>query len=248
MLIKCSSCDFEYVGNYCPNCGVPADIGRANPAEGSIGKRETRKDVLFVVLCLLGFLIGLYAFIVGTINFRFNKIQQELLASINISEQALPEETGEIIITKNEEVPIALEELITVPDQCEFVLRNISFSKKVVPPNAKDYYTYYEAKNSDLIYLDIVLDYKNLDSTDVMADETAIVKIIYDDKYEYSTFSIIEEDNGSNFTYTNITAVNPLKTETIHFLSDVPNEVESSKGSVKVLLRINNIDYIYSVK
>lgn len=243
-MAKCSYCEQEHFGNFCPNCGVPIDFEKANLIKGSMRKEWRLKDKLFVILSILAFLIGIFVFITGMINVKFNNLEQQLLSSTNSSKQAFPKESEKSTITKDEEVRIALDELITVQDKCEFFLSDMTFSRKIAPPNAKDFYTYYEIKDPELTYLDVVLSYRNLESTGIRADDIATVKIIYDNKYEYPTFSTIEEKGGSNFTYTNITNIDPLKTETIHFLCEVPQEVEGSTGSVKVILRINNTDYI----
>ena len=47
---------------------------------------------------------------------------------------------------------IKLNEIITVPEFCEFTIKDIVFSKKLYSSNPAEYYHYYESKDSEGIY------------------------------------------------------------------------------------------------
>jgi len=141
-----------------------------------------------------------------------------------------------------------LGETITIVDNCEFTLENVEFSKKIIPPNPGTYYSYYEAKEPQTTFLHVVVRYKNLGGTNKMADEFGLIVAIYNEKYEYPLYSIVEKENRSDFTYSNITSINPLSTGYVHYLADVPEEVESSGLPVLFKLTVNGEVFQYHVQ
>ena len=138
-------------------------------------------------------------------------------------------------------IPVTLEEI------CEFSLDYVNITKDVLPPQPGSWYSHYEAENGK-VYVDVCLAYKNLATTDVNADEIVTGKLIYGEKYKYSGFSMIEEVSRSDFTYSNITSIAPLSTEYIHYLFEVPEEVQNSDHSVEAELVIGNESYRVTVK
>lgn len=139
-------------------------------------------------------------------------------------------------------------EVITVEDFCEFSVENTKISSRIDPPNPGGFYTYYEVKDTANKYLDVTVKIKSLLTSGKTSDEFAKVKIKYNDKYEYRTFSAIEENGGSNFTYTNITSIEPLKTEVLHFLGEIPKEVEDSSSPLVAEITISGKAYQYSIR
>ncbi|NFD56123.1 hypothetical protein EXN53_10795 [Clostridium botulinum] len=135
-----------------------------------------------------------------------------------------------------------------IKDYCEFAVVDTKFGKRINPPNPKDMYTYYEAKEPGTVYFDTVIDVKSLLTEGERSDEFLSVKVIYDNKYEYKTFSAIEKDEGTNFTYTNITPIEPLKKGMIHFIAEVPEEIEKDNKSLVVLINANNKEFKYVVR
>lgn len=127
-------------------------------------------------------------------------------------------------------------------DTCEFSIDFINITNDVLPPSPSSWYSHYEADNGK-VYVDFCVAYKNMTSRDIGADETVSGTLIYADKYEYRGFSIIEEEDRSNFTYSNITSIAPLTTEYVHYLFEVPEEVETSGLSIVLKMRIGGADY-----
>ncbi|MBO5778458.1 MAG: hypothetical protein J6R82_02705 [Clostridia bacterium] len=132
-------------------------------------------------------------------------------------------------------------------DRCEFALDFVNIEQKIVPPAPDDFYSYYEADHGK-VYVDFCFAYKNTHTADVDADEIVDAKLIYDDKYEYTGFSIVEEDNRSDFTYANITSIAPLCTEYIHYLFEVPEEVKNGTQSIEITFTIHETTYTYTVR
>lgn len=125
---------------------------------------------------------------------------------------------------------INLDEPVSKDDKYEVTLKSSRFGKIINPPNTSGYYRYYEASDGHQ-YLEITYDYKNLSGYDVRADKTASIKIKYNDKYEYTGFSIIEDSDG-DFTYSNITSIPALSTGKMHYLIEVPDEVANDENSI----------------
>lgn len=157
------------------------------------------------------------------------------------SEDTLIEKEPEV-----EEVKVSsinLNETTIIEDFAEITVKSNTFGKRIDPPSPGSFYSYYENKEADQIYLDTVISTKSLLTAAKRSDEFIKVKIVYDNKYEYTTFSVIEEDGGSNFTYTNITSIEPLQTGVLHFLASLPTEVEADGKSLKAVITINGEEY-----
>ncbi len=157
----------------------------------------------------------------------------------------LPPETTESTAAPATEPPVpalAVGETQTVADVCEFSVDDTSISARVEPPQPGGYYTYYEADRGK-VYVDICVAYKNLSNRSIGADDTMSATLLYAETYRYTGFSIIEKDSRSNFTYSNITDIAPLSTEYIHYLFEVPAEVETSGASVEARLSIGGQSY-----
>lgn len=138
---------------------------------------------------------------------------------------------------------IISNETTIVEDFAEVTVKNNTFGKRIDPPSPGSFYTYYENKEADQIYLDTVISVKSLLTAGKRSDEFMKVKIVYDNKYEYASFSAIEEKGGSNFTYTNITSIEPLQTGVLHFLASLPAEAETDGKPLKAIITVNGEEY-----
>ena len=136
---------------------------------------------------------------------------------------------------------IKLGEKVT-SDKCEFTIDYIEITDDVIPPSPESWYSHYEAENGK-VYVDFCIAYKNTDNANVGADDVISGKLIYSGNYEFTGFSIIEEDNRSDFTYSNITNITPLSTEYVHYLFEVPEEVQTSTSKIVLNMNIGGSDY-----
>ncbi|WP_237163309.1 hypothetical protein [Paenibacillus sp. BIHB 4019] len=143
---------------------------------------------------------------------------------------------------------LELKKALVIADFAEVTLTKTEFTSKVVPPKPDSFYNYYEIKDAENIYLDIVLKFKSLLSSSKGADEFADVQVKYDSKYEYKSFSTIEESGGGNFTYTNITNIEPLKTGVVHFIAELPKEAANDKKPIDIIVTIEGKEYVYSLR
>jgi len=149
---------------------------------------------------------------------------------------------------KKEAIPIEKGETYTVEDFAEVTLVDTTFSKKIEPPNPDSFYTYYEAKEEGTTYLDTTIVLKSLLTSGRSADEFAQVEIVFNDKYEYRTFATIEDRGGSDFTYTNITSIEPLKNGTLHFLAEVPEELANGSEPLVVTITVNGQSFEHRIR
>lgn len=60
--------------------------------------------------------------------------------------------------------------------------------------------------------------------------------------------SVAEEANRSQFDYANLVPILPLCTEYIHFVFQVPEEVEDSGEQVTITLKIDGNRYTYDIQ
>ena len=136
---------------------------------------------------------------------------------------------------------------MTESEKYEITFKGSEFSKKVEPPVLNSFYSYYEAKQEGHSYLVIKLDYKNLQTTDVRADEIATVKVKYNEKYEYTSFPVIVDEEG-DFTYANITNISPLTVGQMYYLCDLPDEVVNATEPITAYVQVGTETYEITIR
>ena len=179
------------------------------------------------------------------------QLREQLLTS---NEQSSPEseasvEPEQIVepATKEESI-IELNKKVVVPDFAEITLTKTNFTSKVVPPKPSGYYSYYEVKDASNIYLETVLNVKSLLTSGKSSDEFASIQVIYDEKYKYNRFSTIEESGGTDFTYTSITRIEPLKNGVLHFISELPKEASEDDKPIDIVISVNDDEFNYKLR
>ncbi len=138
---------------------------------------------------------------------------------------------------------LKIGETVTDVDYVEMTVKKAEFTSTVKSSKASSYYSYYEVKETNKVYAHLLVAFKNLKTTGLNADEVANVELIYDNRYFYTGFSTIEKDGGSDLTYTNITRIDPLDIGVIHYIIEVPNEVQESGKEVVFTINLNNEQY-----
>ncbi|WP_440119295.1 bZIP transcription factor [Paenibacillus sp. QZ-Y1] len=139
-------------------------------------------------------------------------------------------------------------ETVTIEDFADITVTSNKIAKKIEPSKPGRFYTYYQSKEADSSYFALILKAKNLSTEGITADKIAEVSLKYDNKYDYDTFSTIEKRGGEDFTYTNITDIDPLKTGTIYYLVEIPNEVAKSDKPLKAEIKIQDQTFEYTVR
>lgn len=142
---------------------------------------------------------------------------------------------------------VAEKETVTVADICEFYVDYTDITDDVVPPNPGNWYSHYEADDGKL-YVDFCVSFKNCKTKSVGADDVMSAVLTYGGKYEYSGFSMIEEDSRGDFTYSGITSIAPLTTEYLHYLFEIPAEVGNGSEAIEIEFVIGGNTYTYKVR
>ena len=132
---------------------------------------------------------------------------------------------------------IALKQTVATDDY-EFTLNRVELSYKVLPDNPPSYYTYYNAPD-DQVYIYVNAKVKNKQKQSVDCDEIYSVTADYNGGYTYTGFNIADDTDG-DFTYANITAVNPLQTLGVHCLIACPEEVETTSHPLVLTITLKD--------
>ena len=163
------------------------------------------------------------------------------------AEETVAAQEAESSQAQNNYKELAFNETVTVENECEFFVEFADITTDVMPPSPAKWYSHYEAEKGKA-YADVCVSYKNLNSSDIDADDTMTGKLLYGNKYEFTGFSIIEEDNRGDFTYANITSISPLSKEYVHYLFEIPEEAMNSSNSMKAFLTIGEETYSVLVR
>ena len=132
-------------------------------------------------------------------------------------------------------------------DYKDITINSVTLSYDVEPDNADGYYSHYPAENGK-VYVVLDADVYNKAKAAMECDKVAKITVDYNNGYTYTGFSIVEEDNGSDFTYSNITSIDPLESCGMKWLVECPEEVETSGNPLKVILTVDGQDYVYTVR
>ena len=214
-------------------------------------KKNIKKNIILIIIAII-----IYTVIVVQITLKiYTKVLNDAFQNItidsefenNVNTENDEHNISDISISTNSSndnntVKINLNDVISKDSKYEISVIGYNFSKKILPPNTSGYYSYYEAKEDGHQYLDIKLNYKNLAGSEIDADEVGSIKIKFADKYEYTSFSIIEDSDG-DFTYSNITPIAPLTTGKLHYLFDIPDEVANSSESIVAYITVGTENY-----
>lgn len=188
----------------------------------------------------------------NAITGNLSKATEDINNSFKSQSEPIDEETNTGVEEREESqnvIEIALNEKITIDDVCEFTIKGFKFTEKIIPSNVEENggYLYYEVQDSGNLFIDIMIEYKNLESTEIIPEEFCSAKIKYDNKYEYTTFLVVEDNDGKDISG-GYTSIAPLTTKIIHVLPEVPAEVQNSGKSISANITINENVYTVSIR
>lgn len=126
-----------------------------------------------------------------------------------------------------------------VPGVCEYYLSELEVTPRIKPSINTKNSSYYDEKNQDNIYVDVVFDVYNLSNEAKMADDIITTKIKIKNN-EYSCFSLVESADGSDLEKD--ASINPLEERNIHYVAEVPI-ADSTTGELEVILTINGKNF-----
>lgn len=140
---------------------------------------------------------------------------------------------------------VSVGETITDNDTISLTIDSVEFKNSLYPPRASGYYHYYEAANGK-VYLIVKMTVNNLKGTDMKYDSIAGVSCVYNEKYNYSFFAVLEEDGGKDLNgYPSQYAISPLDTGVVYYLAEVPAQV--ADGPVEITFYIAGNYYSFSL-
>ena len=145
---------------------------------------------------------------------------------------------------------------IVIEDICEFVIQQASFISRLEPENPAMFYSYYQADDGKM-YFCIKVSYTNLTSNTVSMQnlgwQNALLtgELTYAGRYKYNGFLCYEQNLaglGGSMTHALTGSIDPLCTEVLYYLIEVPSVVCESNESIHVKLIINANEYEIAVR
>jgi hypothetical protein len=146
---------------------------------------------------------------------------------------------------------VKMMDKVVVQDYIEFTIQSNNFGKIINPSNSGPTTTpnYKFNGNNGEIYLDILVTVRNTSSTELSeADDFMSIKIIYDDREEFNSFTSFERVGESKFTSLNNSGIKPLQTRVVHFLTSVPASIEKDGKPLKAVITANGEKYEYVIR
>lgn len=134
-----------------------------------------------------------------------------------------------------------------VTDDCEFTLKKVELSYEILPPNTSSVYTSYPAE-SGKVYVHVEADVKNTMQRDIRIDELFTTSVLYDGKYPYEGFTIVNDGDNSFDWVSSYVAATPLETCRAHGLVECPAEVDTSGKSISVRIELGDTTYEYILR
>lgn len=177
------------------------------------------------------------------------RLKSEITAGTAPSQAPVSQEQAENSPVTDEQAPALIKgQPLVLADIAEYTITKTDFTKKLVPSKPGDFHSYYEAKEPGTTFLAITLKVKNLAGSGKTASKFADMTVKYDNQYEYKTSITLEERGGEDFTYPNITNIEPLKYGTLVFFAEVPDEVQTGNKPLYAEVTIEGKSYKYTIR
>ena len=146
---------------------------------------------------------------------------------------------------------VEMMDKIVVQDYIEFTIQSNNFGEIIKPSNPEPTYPIYLMNgNKGEIYLDTLVTVRNISKTELSEADDAFmsIKIIHDDKKEYTSFTKFERVGESKFTGLNNSIIEPLQTRVVHFLTSVPASLEKDSKPLKAVITVNGEKYEHVIR
>lgn len=142
--------------------------------------------------------------------------------------------------------PISIGETI-VTDEMELTLTNVELTYEVLPPNTSSVYSRYAAE-SGKVFVHMEADVKNLMTRNISIEELFITSVMYDGKYPYTGFTVVNKGDNSFDWVGSYVAATPLETCKAHGIVECPAEVDTSGKSIVVSFEFGGTTYEYVLR
>lgn len=164
-----------------------------------------------------------------------------LKLNVNDDEYTYTYSLGDVASNAKE---IKVGDTIEEEDFATLVFNGTEYTDDLLPSNTSGSYRHYEVDNTSNTYLVIKCDITNYMSGEKECDTFMGIKASYMDKYTYTGFVLVEDEDGKGFSqYGNIA---PLATRHFYYLIEVPKTV--TENEVSLTISFNGQEYIYTGK
>lgn len=151
---------------------------------------------------------------------------------------------------------IKLNETVIIPDSFEFTIDSSNILREVYPTIPDKSYTvfggniaYFECNSQKAIFINLILKIKNLNEDTQIFDKTFDITVIYNNKYKYTPIEqVFEDDSGEFFTPTQYYPVDPLRTELLHSIIEIPLDISNDDKPLAILIKVKNKEYKYIIR
>ena len=146
--------------------------------------------------------------------------------------------------SKNSALHINPGEMVGNTNYATLTFLGVDYTDVVVPSDTSGSYSHYEIKNASNTYLVVKFDITNYTSTAKDAENYTNLKAVYANKYTYTGFTVVEDENQKGFNmYENIL---PLSTRTFYCLIEVPKTVTQYDPTITIAF--NNQEFHFTYK
>lgn len=130
----------------------------------------------------------------------------------------------------------------------KLTLEKTSFTNSVEPANKGSLYAVNGTKEQDRVYLDAVFTFENTAADSVEAGQVLQATVIYDNKYVYDSFVLIEQGKNADLFDTSMIQIKPRATGKLHYAFELPQKLEKSSKPLVLIISFNSKDYYCQIR
>ena len=143
---------------------------------------------------------------------------------------------------------LAMEQPVESEGFGKLTLTKTGFTDSVEPANKGSLYAVNGKQEQDRTYLDTVFAFENLAADNREADQVLRAAVIYDNKYMYDSFILIEQGRNGDLFDAVMVPIKPRATEKLHCAFELPLELENSSKPLALTVSFNSKDYYYRIR
>jgi hypothetical protein len=127
-------------------------------------------------------------------------------------------------------------------------LKKAGLTQEIAPTSPNNNSTTFPAPSDDQVYLDTVFEFENLSGTAIEINDFLKATAIYDNKYEYNSFALIELSNGRDLAEADMSVINNQEKATIHFVFELPKESATRGLPLVLTFTLDHENYYYIIR
>lgn len=218
---------------------------------GNYKKQIPSFKICIAILLIVAIVSGVIGFVLDMNKGSVSTVKNKTVTQEKTVTEESKKSTVQSTVVPADEKTAEVEEIklgdSVETDSFTLKLNKVEIMRRVEPDNPPSYYTYYQAE-ADHTYIYVNASVTNKEKYSLECDEIYSVTADFDGGYEYKGFNIAD-DNDGDFTYANITSVEPLETRGVHCLVDCPQVVEEEGKPLFITISLKNgSKYKYIIK